>query len=183
GMYDQVGGGFHRYSTDAYWLVPHFEKMLYDQALLTGAYLHAYLVTDEPRYRRVVEETIGYVLRDLHHEQGGFFSAEDADSEGVEGKFYLWSLDEIERVCGNDAAEVVRYFGVTEGGNFEDPHTGYRGNILHVVDRSEEPPEKVRRALPQLLAAPGERGLPRPHAHALRALEAVVPPPVARGAA
>ncbi|HMG28389.1 MAG TPA: thioredoxin domain-containing protein [Acidimicrobiia bacterium] len=160
GMYDQVGGGFHRYSTDAYWLVPHFEKMLYDQALLTGAYLHAYLVTDEPRYRRVVEETIGYVLRDLHHEQGGFFSAEDADSEGVEGKFYLWSLDEIERVCGNDAAEVVRYFGVTEGGNFEDPHTGYRGNILHVVDRSEEPPEKVRRALPKLLAARDERVRP-----------------------
>ena len=153
GMYDQVGGGFHRYSTDAYWLVPHFEKMLYDQALLTGTYLHAYLVTGEPRYRRVVEETFGYVLRDLRHEQGGFFSAEDADSEGVEGKFYLWSLDEIERVCGDDAAEVVRFFGVTEGGNFEDPHTGYRGNILHVVDRAEDPPEAVRRALPELLAA------------------------------
>jgi uncharacterized protein YyaL (SSP411 family) len=153
GMYDQVGGGFHRYSTDAYWLVPHFEKMLYDQALLTSAYLHAFLVTGEHRYRRVVEETIGYVLRDLRHEQGGFFSAEDADSEGVEGKFYLWSLDEIDRVCGDDAPEVLRYFGVTEGGNFEDPHTGYRGNIVHVVDRAEEPPEAVRRALPKLLAA------------------------------
>jgi uncharacterized protein YyaL (SSP411 family) len=153
GMYDQVGGGFHRYSTDAYWLVPHFEKMLYDQALLVGAYLHGYLVTDESRYRRVVEETIGYVLRDLRHERGGFFSAEDADSEGVEGKFYLWPRDELERVCGEDAAEVVRYFGVTEGGNFEDPHTGYRGNILHIVDRIEEPPEAVRRALPKLLAA------------------------------
>ena len=160
GMYDQVGGGFHRYSTDAYWLVPHFEKMLYDQALLTGAYLHAYLVTGEQRYRRVVEETIGYVLRDLRHGQGGFFSAEDADSEGVEGKFYLWSLDEIERVCGGDAAEVVRYFGVTEGGNFEDPHTGYRGNILHVVDSGEEPPEAVRRVLSKLLAARAERVRP-----------------------
>src|SRR5438132_3833746 len=125
GIYDQVGGGFHRYSTDAHWLVPHFEKMLYDQALLTSAYLHAHLVTGEPRYRRVVEETIGYVLRDLRHEQGGFFSAEDADSEGVEGKFYLWSLEEIEGISGGDAPEVVRYFGVTEGGNFEDPHTGY----------------------------------------------------------
>jgi uncharacterized protein len=160
GMYDQVGGGFHRYSTDAHWLVPHFEKMLYDQALLTGAYVHAYLVTGEPRYRRIVEETIEYVLRDLRHEQGGFFSAEDADSEGVEGKFYLWSLDEIERTCGEDSPEVVRYFGVTEGGNFEDPHTGYRGNILHVVDRPEEPPEAVRRARPKLLAVRDQRVRP-----------------------
>jgi uncharacterized protein len=160
GMYDQVGGAFHRYSTDAHWLVPHFEKMLYDQALLTSAYLHAHLVTGEPRYRRVVEETIGYVLRDLRHEQGGFFSAEDADSEGVEGKFYLWSLEEIERICGEDAPEVVRYLGVTEGGNFEDPHTGYRGNILHVVDRTEDPPEEVRRAVPNLFAAREQRVRP-----------------------
>ena len=160
GMYDQVGGGFHRYSTDAHWLVPHFEKMLYDQALLTSAYLHAHLVTGKPRYRRVVEETIGYVLRDLRHEQGGFFSAEDADSEGVEGKFYLWSLEEIEGICGEDAPEVVRYFGVTEGGNFEDPHTGYRGNILHVVDRAEEPPEAVQRAVPKLFAAREQRVRP-----------------------
>jgi uncharacterized protein YyaL (SSP411 family) len=107
-----------------------------------------------------VEETIEYVLRDLRHEQGGFFSAEDADSEGVEGKFYLWSLDEIERICGEDAPEVVRYFGVTEGGNFEDPHTGYRGNILHVVERSEEPPEAVRRARPKLLAVRDQRVRP-----------------------
>jgi hypothetical protein len=160
GMYDQVGGAFHRYSTDAHWLVPHFEKMLYDQALLTSAYLHAHLVTGEPRYRRVVEDTIGYVLRDLRHEQGGFFSAEDADSEGVEGKFYLWSLEEIERICGDDAPEVVRYFGVTEGGNFEDPHTGYRGNILHAVDRTEDPPEEVRRAVPNLFAAREQRVRP-----------------------
>jgi len=160
GMYDQVGGGFHRYSTDAHWLVPHFEKMLYDQALLTSVYLHAHLVTGEPRSRRVVEETIGYVLRDLRHEQGGFFSAEDADSEGVEGKFYLWSREEIERIAGDDADEVVRYFGVTEGGNFEDPHTGYRGNILHVVDRAEEPPEAVRRAVPKLFAAREQRVRP-----------------------
>jgi hypothetical protein len=160
GMYDQVGGAFHRYSTDAHWLVPHFEKMLYDQALLTSAYLHAHLVTGEPRYRRIVEETIGYVLRDLRHEQGGFFSAEDADSEGVEGKFYLWSLEEIERICGEDAPEVVRYFGVTEGGNFEDPHTGYRGNILHVVDRTGDAPEGVRRAVPKLFAAREQRVRP-----------------------
>ena len=85
GIYDQVGGGFHRYSVDAHWLVPHFEKMLYDQALLVRAYLHGWLVTGTERYRRIVEETITYVLRDLHHADGGFFSAEDADSEGVEG--------------------------------------------------------------------------------------------------
>jgi uncharacterized protein YyaL (SSP411 family) len=160
GIYDQVGGGFHRYSTDAYWLVPHFEKMLYDQALLTAAYVHAFLVTGESRYRRIVEDTIGYVLRDLRHPKGGFFSAEDADSEGVEGKFYLWSRQEIERICGEDAAEVIRYFGVTDAGNFEDPHTGYRGNILHVVDRGEEPPEALRRALPKLFAAREQRTRP-----------------------
>jgi uncharacterized protein YyaL (SSP411 family) len=120
--------------------------MLYDNALLTRAYLAAFLVTGELRYRRVVEETIEYVLRDLRHPEGGFFSAEDADSEGIEGKFYLWSLAEIEEVCGDDAAEVVRYFGVTERGNFVDPHTDYRGNILHVVNRTEERPEAVQRA-------------------------------------
>jgi hypothetical protein len=145
-MYDQVGGGFHRYSVDDYWLVPHFEKMLYDQALLTGAYLHAHLVTGETRYRRIVEETIDYVLRDLRHEDGGFFSAEDADSEGVEGKFYLWSLEELDEVLGDDAAAVIRYYGATRDGNFADPHTGYSGNILHVVDRTEEPSDVIQRA-------------------------------------
>jgi len=150
GMYDQVGGGFHRYSVDDYWLVPHFEKMLYDQALLTGAYLHGWLVTGEVRYRRVVEETVEYVLRDLRHADGGFFSAEDADSEGVEGKFYLWSLEELESLAGSDAPELVRYFGVTRDGNFTDPHTGYSGNILHVVDRTEARPEAVARLVPVL---------------------------------
>ncbi|MET0420825.1 MAG: thioredoxin domain-containing protein [Acidimicrobiia bacterium] len=151
GMYDQVGGGFHRYSVDAFWLVPHFEKMLYDQALLLRAYVHGWIVTGEPRYRRVAEEIVAYVLRDLRHADGGFFSAEDADSEGVEGKFYCWSLDELRAVCGDDADEVIRYFGATAGGNFEDPHTGFRGNILHVVDRSEDRPAAVTRALPRLL--------------------------------
>jgi uncharacterized protein YyaL (SSP411 family) len=150
GIYDHVGGGFARYSTDAYWLVPHFEKMLYDQALLVGAYLRAFLVTGDERYRRVVEETIAYVLRDLRHDAGGFFSAEDADSEGVEGKFYLWSLDELTEVCGDDAPEIIRAFGVTESGNFRDPHTGYAGNILHLVDRTEVKSPAMTAALGRL---------------------------------
>jgi uncharacterized protein YyaL (SSP411 family) len=157
GMYDQVGGGFHRYSVDAHWLVPHFEKMLYDQALLLRAYVHGWLVTREPRYQRIAEEIVTYVLRDLRHPDGGFFSAEDADSEGVEGKFYCWSLDELREVCGDDVDEVIRYFGATAGGNFEDPHTGFRGNILHAVDRVEARPDAVQRAIPRLLAARNHR--------------------------
>jgi uncharacterized protein YyaL (SSP411 family) len=157
GMYDQIGGGFARYSTDDYWLVPHFEKMLYDNALLARAYLHAYLLTSEPRYRRIVEETIAYVLRDLRHPEGGFFSAEDADSEGIEGKFYLWSLDEAVEVCGEDSDEVIAYYGITEAGNFVDPHTQYSGNILHLVDRTAEPTEAVQRARERLLTRRSRR--------------------------
>jgi uncharacterized protein YyaL (SSP411 family) len=160
GIYDQLGGGFARYSTDDVWLVPHFEKMLYDNALLTRAYLHGYLITGDERYRRVVEETIEYVLRDLRHPEGGFFSAEDADSEGVEGKFYLWDKAEIEEVAGPDAAEVIRYFGVSDNGNFVDPHTQYRGNILYVVDRTEARPDAVERARPKLFERRARRVRP-----------------------
>jgi uncharacterized protein YyaL (SSP411 family) len=135
GMYDQLGGGFHRYSVDAQWLVPHFEKMLYDQATLARVYLHAWLLAGEPRHRRVVEETIDYVLRDLHHPAGGFYSAEDADSEGEEGLFYVWSLDELTEVVGEpDAAEVAAWWGVTKPGNFEGR------NILHVAGFSTDAP-------------------------------------------
>jgi uncharacterized protein YyaL (SSP411 family) len=154
GIYDHVGGGFARYSTDAIWLVPHFEKMLYDQALLVRAYLHAHLLLGEPRYRTVVEETITYVLRDLHHPDGGFYSAEDADSDGVEGRFYVWSRDEIEAVCGDDASAVIDFFGVTDTGNFEG------ANILFAVDRTATRPEAVTRALPKLFAAREERVRP-----------------------
>src|SRR4051794_804305 len=160
GIYDQVGGGFHRYSVDAHWLVPHFEKMLYDQALLVRAYLHGWMVTGTERYRRVVEETITYVLRDLLHADGGFFSAEDADSEGVEGKFYVWSLDELEALCGDALPDVVRHFGVTARGNFEDPHTGYRGNILHAVGPPDDRPESFAAMLPTLFAAREQRVRP-----------------------
>jgi uncharacterized protein YyaL (SSP411 family) len=151
GIHDQLGGGFARYSTDDAWLVPHFEKMLYDNALLTRAYLRGFLVTGEPRYRRVVEDIVEYVLRDLRDPLGGFYSAEDADSEGVEGKFYCWSIEELREVCGDDADAVIAYFGATENGNFVDPHTGFRGNILHVSERNAEPPVEVERSNSRLL--------------------------------
>ncbi len=128
GIYDQVGGGFHRYSTDTYWLVPHFEKMLYDNALVARLYLHAWLATGRSLYRRITEETLDYVLREMTGEHGGFFSATDADSEGEEGKFFVWSPDEIEAVLGaEDAALFNGFFGVTQRGNFEGK------NILNIT--------------------------------------------------
>ncbi|MDA1188715.1 MAG: thioredoxin domain-containing protein [Chloroflexi bacterium] len=120
GIYDQIGGGFHRYSVDTFWLVPHFEKMLYDNALLVSLYLHTFQVTGNPMYRRVVEETLDYVLREMTSPEGGFYSAQDADSEGVEGKFYIWHPDEIVESLGKETGELVnRYFDVTKVGNFE----------------------------------------------------------------
>ena len=120
GIYDQLGGGFHRYSTDARWLVPHFEKMLYDNALLARVYLHAWQTTGRPLYRRVVEETLDYVVREMTDPAGGFYATQDADSEGEEGKFFLWTPAEVTSVLGDEAGEILcRYFDVTPGGNFE----------------------------------------------------------------
>jgi uncharacterized protein len=152
GIHDQLGGGFARYSTDERWLVPHFEKMLYDNALLTRAYLHGFLVTGDERYRAVVEDTVGYVLRDLRAPEGGFYAAEDADSEGVEGKFFCWSLSEVREVCGDDADEVIAYYGVTEQGNFADPHTGFRANVLHLADPHAPPTPAIERGRAALFA-------------------------------
>jgi uncharacterized protein len=136
GIYDHVGGGFARYSVDREWLVPHFEKMLYDQALLARIYLHAWLVTGEARYRQVFDETIDYVRRDLRHGDGGFFSAEDADSpdghgHNEEGLFYTWTLDEIGAVLGDQAEVAIDWYGVTAAGNFEGR------NILHRPVRAD----------------------------------------------
>jgi uncharacterized protein YyaL (SSP411 family) len=127
GMYDQLGGGFHRYSTDERWLVPHFEKMLYDNALLSRLYLHVYQATRDEFYRRIAEETLDYVLREMTNASGGFYSTQDADSEGHEGKFFVWSVAEVEKVLGvDDAALFCAYYDVTDGGNFEGE------NILNI---------------------------------------------------
>src|SRR5436189_659818 len=120
GMYDQVGGGFHRYSTDDRWLVPDFEKMLYDNALLVRAYVDAHRVTGKPLYKRIAEETLDFVVREMRGANAAFYSTQDADSEGIEGKFYVWSLKEFSEVTGADAELVAKYFGVTEQGNFEE---------------------------------------------------------------
>ncbi len=133
GIYDQIGGGFHRYSVDERWLVPHFEKMLYDNALLSRTYLHAYQITGNPFYRRICEEILEYVRREMLSQEGGFYSTQDADSEGVEGKFYLWTPAEIKAVLGEeDGALFCAFYDVTAHGNFEHK------NILHVDHSLEE---------------------------------------------
>ncbi len=133
GIYDHLAGGFARYSVDERWLVPHFEKMLYDNALLAGAYLDGYLVTNDENYARVVRETLDYVLRYMTDEQGGFHSTEDADSEGEEGKFYVWTPDEIKEVLGEERGEQFCYvYDVTPDGNFEGQ------NILNLPKSLEQ---------------------------------------------
>ena len=133
GMYDQLGGGFHRYSTDARWLVPHFEKMLYDNALLARVYLHYFQVSGESFARETVEGILDYVLREMTHADGGFYSTQDADSEGHEGKFFVWGMDEIRATLGEDGARIfAAYYNVTEAGNFEGK------NIPNVTRSAEE---------------------------------------------
>ncbi|MCB0153616.1 MAG: thioredoxin domain-containing protein, partial [Anaerolineae bacterium] len=120
GMYDQLGGGFHRYSVDAVWLVPHFEKMLYDNALLARLYLHAYQITGNPFYRRIVEETLDYVVREMTDPAGGFYSTQDADSEGEEGKFFVWTPEEIHTILGQEEGTIFcQVYDVRRSGNFE----------------------------------------------------------------
>ncbi|MCX5837818.1 MAG: thioredoxin domain-containing protein [Deltaproteobacteria bacterium] len=175
GIFDQLGYGFHRYSTDRQWLVPHFEKMLYDQALCVLSCTEAFQAGGDGEHARTAREVLEYVLRDLHAPEGGFYAAEDADSEGEEGLFYLWGMDEIRRLLGPEKARfAAEIFGLEEGGNFTDPVTGNRTgrNILHLADSEEEAAaghgisgEALRRRLEEvrlcLLAARAGRVRPR----------------------
>src|SRR6266705_887454 len=142
GIYDQLGGGFHRYSVDAKWLVPHFEKMLYDNAQLLRIYAQAFVITHEPLFKSVVEESAGYLLREMLHTEGGFYSTQDADSEGEEGKFFVWTPDEISRIIGDEAGEIFcRIYDVTEYGNFEEK------NILHPILTLDQASKLFRREI------------------------------------
>jgi uncharacterized protein YyaL (SSP411 family) len=142
GIYDQLGGGFHRYSTDQRWLVPHFEKMLYDNAQLARVYLHAWQVTRNDRFRTVAMETLDHLLREMRHPEGGFFSSQDADSEGREGTFYVWSFDELVRDAGANGQLVASRFGATPDGNWEGG-----ANVLWIPQVNEQVDATARRRL------------------------------------
>ncbi|HEV2859327.1 MAG TPA: thioredoxin domain-containing protein [Solirubrobacterales bacterium] len=165
GIYDQIGGGFARYAVDAVWLVPHFEKMLYDNALLARIYLHGWQELGHERYRRVCEETLDWMLREMRGPEGGFYSALDADSEGEEGKFYVWTPAEIEEVLAADpncirfspqqVGNLMQFWGVTEAGNFEG------ANILHLTEGADsEEPEGLAEARRALFEARSQRVWP-----------------------
>ena len=155
GMFDQIGGGFARYSVDDVWLVPHFEKMLYDNALLARAYLHGWQALGHDRWREVCERTLDWMLAEMRGDEGGFYSAYDADSEGVEGKFYVWTPTEIREVLGDAADAVLSYYGVTEEGNFEG------ANILNLIGRPDaEPPPGLDEARRELYEARSQRVWP-----------------------
>ncbi|MFX0106597.1 MAG: thioredoxin domain-containing protein [Candidatus Hodarchaeota archaeon] len=140
GIYDHIGFGFHRYSTDSLWLVPHFEKMLYDQALIAIAYIEAYQATKHIEYKRTAQEIFSYVLRDMMSPEGGFYSAEDADSEGEEGKFYVWSKGELEKILQEEELDIiVKAFNVQDSGNYLEEASGKKtgDNILHLQNNFE----------------------------------------------
>jgi uncharacterized protein YyaL (SSP411 family) len=150
GIYDHIGGGFHRYSTDARWLVPHFEKMLYDQALLSRAYLQAYQITKKEKYATIAREIFDYVLRDMTDAKGAFYSAEDADSEGKEGTFYIWSPKQIAAVLDKDESPIFNaYYGVTEKGNFEEGKSIL--NIASSIEQLGKGSKKDRSSLMDIL--------------------------------
>jgi uncharacterized protein len=157
GIHDQVGGGFARYSVDASWLVPHFEKMLYDNAQLARAYLHGWQALGHERYRRVCEETLDWALREMRGPEGGFYSALDADSEGEEGRFYVWTPEEMHTILGEGAEAIAAYYGVSEAGNFEGR------NILHLAGGATAPEPaglaEARRALYEARAKRERPGL------------------------
>jgi uncharacterized protein YyaL (SSP411 family) len=160
GIHDVLGGGFARYSVDATWTVPHFEKMLYDNALLARAYLHGWQASRDPDLLAVCVDTLEWALREMRGPEGAFHSALDADSEGVEGRFYVWSTAELKDVLGGDAEAAIAWLGATEHGNFEDPHHPQPGlNVLQ--DRGPRPEPAVRERIRTALMGARERR-PRP---------------------
>ena len=157
GIYDQIGGGFHRYSVDAKWLVPHFEKMLYDNALLTKLYLRAYHITKKPLYQRIAKETFTFIEREMTHTDGGFYSAIDAETDAEEGKYYVWTEDEIKGILDKKHVEQFnKIYGVDKGTNFEGK------NVLYVPenDKSEETILSMSSSKEKLLNARYERERP-----------------------
>jgi len=197
GIYDHLGFGFHRYATDAAWLVPHFEKMLYDQAMMTLVYGEAYRATGDSRYERKAAEVFSYVFNDLTAPEGGFFCAEDADSDGEEGKFYVWEAGEIEAILGEDDARLfARIFNVTREGNFDEEATGRKtgANILHRRASLESIAEsvdlsldrlngKIEQARRSLLAARAKRNRPHRDGKILTDWNGLMIAALARGAA
>jgi len=159
GMYDVVGGGFHRYSVDERWLVPHFEKMLYDNALLAESYTAAYEETGLEFYKDTAVETIGYILREMRGEMGGFFSSEDADVAGQEGAYYLWTADEIRKALGKDAQAFIEFFSATEEGNYEGRNTL---RIDRNAKGEDEPvPDNIKRMKARLFEERKKREAPQ----------------------
>jgi uncharacterized protein YyaL (SSP411 family) len=143
GIHDQVGGGFHRYAVDETWTVPHFEKMLYDNALLARAYLHGFQLSGDRGMLEVCHDTLDWALREMRGPEGGFYSALDADSDGVEGRFYVWTVEQLQQALGEDAEDAIRWLGASEQGNFVDPHHREPGlNVLE--DRGPQPDEQTR---------------------------------------
>jgi uncharacterized protein YyaL (SSP411 family) len=162
GMYDQLGGGFHRYSVDNHWTTPHFEKMLYDNAQLARVYLHAWQVTGEPFYRAIAEETLDYVAREMLSPEGGFYSTQDADSEGEEGKFFLWTPEEIRAVLGDETERFIEAYGVTESGNASTGSAhGFEGKNILELKGGLEKREALADARRKLFEAREQRVHPR----------------------
>ncbi len=165
GMYDQLGGGFHRYSTDARWLVPHFEKMLYDNALLPPVYAEAYQISKDSRYLEVIKSTLRFIMREMTSPEGGFYSAYDADSEGEEGKFYVWKKKEIQEILGKDSDVFCLYYDVTDGGNFEG-HTILYNNMnlssiaFHFGKTESEVSQILKQGREKLFAVRAKRVVP-----------------------
>lgn len=156
GIYDQIGYGFHRYSTDREWLVPHFEKMLYDQALLTMVYTEAYQATKDKKFANVTEEIITYIVRDMTSPEGGFYTAEDADSEGEEGKFYVWKVDELKEILTPEELNlVIEFYNIEKAGNYQVEATGQKNgtNILHLDHETTFEPKEITKIRQKLFDA------------------------------